>query len=146
MQAKKVNRKKTRELLMQMLFSMELLCDFTDELKNSFRSQYIDESSDEAYFDAAFDAYINHNNEIDETIEEFSSGWKLERISKVDLSILRLSISEMLCLKDKDIPPSVSISEAVRLAKTFGTEDSGKFINGILGRIYRERCLPAEEK
>lgn len=146
MAAKNTKRSKTREKLMQMLFQMEIQADFTDEAKAAFKEAHLEEGSDEAYFDAAFDAYISHNNEIDDTIEEYSKGWKIERLAKVDLSVLRLCISEILYLNDEQIPPSASISEAVRIAKAYGSDDSGKFVNGILGRIYREKCAPQENK
>jgi N utilization substance protein B len=64
-----------------------------------------------------------------------AENWKIERIAKVDLAILRLSIGEIMYM---DIPVSVSINEAVELAKKFGTDDSAKFINGVLGKVSRE--------
>ena len=97
-------------------------------------SKYLDMD----YFNAVFEAYISHNNETDDLIESFSRGWKLERIAKVDLSILRLCITELKWMKDAGIPTAASISEAVRIAKIYGSDDSGKFVNGILGKIYRE--------
>ncbi len=139
-------RSKTREKLMQMLFQMEVLGDFTEKTKASFKDEHLEEGSDEAYFDAAFAAYINHNNDIDDIIEQYSRGWKIERLAKVDLSVLRLCLAEILYLSDAEIPASASISEAVRIAKAYGSDDSGKFVNGILGRIYREKCAPAQEK
>ena len=146
MPEKNTKRSKTREKLMQMLFSMELQGDFTEETNASFKEAHLEEGSDEAYFDAAFAAYINHNNEIDDTIEKYSKGWKIERLAKVDLSVLRLCLAEILYLGYADIPPAASISEAVRIAKAYGSDDSGKFVNGILGRIYREKCAPQESK
>ena len=90
------------------------------------------------YFDSAFNAYIMHNNDIDDMIDNYSQGWNIDRIAKVDLSLLRLSIAEMKYMEKPEIPVSVSISEAVRIAKIYGGEDSGKFVNGILGKISRE--------
>ena len=146
MAAKSTKRSKTREKLMQMLFQMEIQADFTDEAKAAFKEAHLEEGSDEAYFDAAFSAYIAHNNEIDDTIEEYSKGWKIERLAKVELSVLRLCLAEILYLNDEQIPPSASISEAVRIAKAYGSDDSGKFVNGILGRVYRDRFAPKEDK
>ena len=144
MPQKSTKRSKTRESLMQMMFQMEIQGDFSEEAKASFKEAHLEEGSDEAYFDAAFDAYINHNNEIDDTIEQYSKGWKIERLAKVDLSVLRLCLAEVFYLNDKEIPARASISEAVRIAKLYGSADSGKFVNGILGRIYREKCAPEE--
>ena len=64
-------------------------------------------------------------------------GWRLERMSRVDKIILRMGVSEFLYMKD--IPPKVSIDEAVELGKKYGTEDSGAFINGVLDNIYNLR-------
>ena len=146
MPQKSTKRSKTRETLMQMMFQMELTGDFTEEAKSAFKEDHLEDGSDEAYFDAAFDAYINHNNEIDDIIEQYSRGWKIERLAKVDLSVLRLCLGEILYLNDKEIPARASISEAVRIAKLYGSSDSGKFVNGILGRIYREKCAPKEDR
>lgn len=73
---------------------------------------------------------------IDNTIERNLKSWKMDRIAKVDLSILRLAIYEIF-YRD-DIPDSVAINEAVELGKAYGTDDSGSFINGVLGRVARE--------
>lgn len=75
-----------------------------------------------------------HIKELDNLISKASQNWRLERIARVDHSILRLAVYELL-YRD-DIPPKVSINEAVDLGKKFGTEESGAFINGILDKIY----------
>jgi len=73
---------------------------------------------------------------IDEVIKSSLKSWSMERIAKVDLTILRMAIYELLYAKD--IPASVVINEAVELGKVFGNDDSGSFINGVLGRVVRE--------
>ena len=143
--ASRNKRSKTREMLMKMLFQMEIQGDFSEEAKIGFMQSYLEDDSDEEYFSAAFSAYINNNNEIDDLIEEYSKGWKIDRLAKTDLSVLRLCLAEMLYLKDENIPVSASISEAVKLAKLYGSDDSGKFVNGILGRVSREKCVPKAE-
>ena len=85
---------------------------------------------------------IEHRNAIDEQIKKNAKNWDLHRIAAVDRNILRLAIYEML-YRD-DIPPIVSINEAVDIAKKFSTEDSGKFVNGILDKIKGELMRPAE--
>ena len=102
-------------------------------------AENISDHIDTGYFYAAFYAYIMHNNDIDDIIDLYSKGWSIDRIAKVDLSVLRLCITEMLYLDDPKIPVSASISEAVRIAKIYGGEDSGKFVNGILGMIARDK-------
>ena len=140
MSANTDKRRKTREALMQMLYQMEVQGDFSEEAKKSFMERFLEDDSDDKYFEAAFNAYINNNNEIDDLIESYSKGWKLDRLAKVDLSVLRLAVAEMLYLKDGSIPPAVSINEAVELAKSFGTDGSASFVNGILGRIIRSKA------
>lgn len=78
-----------------------------------------------------------HSLEIDEIITKKSKKWKKERISKVDIAILRLAIYEIYF--SEEVPNSVAINEAVELAKEFGTEQSPAFINGILGSIVSEK-------
>ena len=77
-----------------------------------------------------------HRAELDRMIRRSSKNWRVERMSRVDRNILRIAIYEVLYRKD--VPPKVSIDEAVELGKRFGTEESGAFINGILDHIYNE--------
>ena len=117
--------------------------DETDDKPDLYKQNDIAESIsdyiDTDYFYAAFGSYIMHNNDIDDLIDEYSRGWSVDRIAKVDLSVLRLCITEMLYLDEPRVPVSASISEAVRIAKIYGGEDSGKFVNGILGRIAKDK-------
>jgi N utilization substance protein B len=75
--------------------------------------------------------------QIDPVIEKYAAGWTLERMANVDRNLLRLAVFEIL--HREDIPPSVSINEAVELAKQYSTQDSAKFVNGILGSVVREQ-------
>jgi transcription antitermination protein NusB len=84
---------------------------------------------------------IEHRNEIDGHIKKHAKNWELHRIANVDRNVLRLAIYEMLYRED--IPPVVSINEAVDIAKKFSTNDSGKFVNGILDKIKGELLRPA---
>ena len=77
--------------------------------------------------------------EIDGLLNETSSGWKTSRMNKVDLSVLRLAVYELLF--DEEIPVKVAINEAVELSKRFGGEDSRSFVNGILGKLVRAKDL-----
>lgn len=81
-------------------------------------------------------------SEIDSMIMRVASEWPIEQISAVDKSVLRLGIFELKFLKEA--PPKVIINEAVELAKTFGGEASGKFVNGVLGTLYKEMELAGE--
>ena len=84
---------------------------------------------------------LEHRNAIDEQIKSHAKNWDLHRMAVVDRNVLRLAIYEML--HREDIPPVVSINEAVDIAKKFSTQDSGKFVNGILDKIKGELLRPA---
>ena len=86
---------------------------------------------------------IKHLPEIDDRIRKYCENYEFRRISAVDRNVLRLAIYEML-YRD-DIPPVVSINEAIELAKTFGGGDSGRFVNGILDRVRKDLNRPARE-
>ncbi len=79
---------------------------------------------------------LDHCREIDGLIERYSENWSLERITSIDRTILRIAIFELLYRED--IPPKVTLNEAVDLGKRFGSENSGGFVNGILDRILCE--------
>src|SRR5580693_6446446 len=83
---------------------------------------------------------LEHRDAIDEAIKKHAKNWDFHRIAAVDRNIMRLAIYEMLYRQD--IPPIVSINEAVDIAKKFSTEDSGKFVNGILDKIKGELMRP----
>ena len=84
---------------------------------------------------------LEHRDSLDELIKKHAKNWDLPRMAAVDRNILRLAIYEML--HREDIPPVVSINEAVDIAKKFSTQDSGKFVNGILDKIKGELLRPA---
>jgi N utilization substance protein B len=84
---------------------------------------------------------IQHREEIDALIKKHAKNWAFHRIAAVDRNVLRLAIYEML--HRDDIPPVVSINEAVDIAKKFSTEDSGRFVNGILDKVKSELMRPA---
>jgi N utilization substance protein B len=86
---------------------------------------------------------VEHLPEIDDRIRRYSENYEFHRISPVDRNVLRLAIYEML-YRD-DIPPVVSINEAIELAKTFGSADSGRFVNGILDRVKNDLTRPLRE-
>ena len=93
-------------------------------------------SLDERYIKSVLEGIVEKVVSIDEYIAKYSKDWSIERMSKIDLAILRVAIYEVL-YKD-DIPSSVSINEAVELAKKYSHEDASSFINGILGSVYIE--------
>lgn len=87
---------------------------------------------------------FEHMSELNTLIRTFAPDWPLEQITTVDRNVLRIGIYELKF--DKTIPPKVAINESIELAKTFGGESSGRFVNGVLGSIYREMEKGGEEK
>ena len=130
-----MGRSKLRENIFKLLFlstfnkedempqQLQLFFDSIPELKDN----------DQKYMEEKYAMVKEHLRQIDEMLNQSSSGWKTSRMSKVDLAILRLAAFEVKF--DEDVPNSVAINEAVELAKRFGGDDSSAFINGILGAI-----------
>lgn len=132
-----MRRTEARELFMQLLFQMEVQNDYSRDMKEKFVQEHMKDSNQLEYFNQIFEAAVENLPAIDQKLEACSENWKISRMAKVDLAILRLSAAEILYLDD--VPDSASINEAVDMAKKFGGDDSGKFINGILGKVVRSK-------
>lgn len=89
---------------------------------------------------------VQHLAEIDQIIEKAAPQWPIEQISIVDRNVLRLGLFELLYSDKEAVPPKVAINEAIELAKSFGGENSGKFINGVLGTVFKELNPSHDEK
>ncbi len=122
-----------RENLMQMIYQMGMMNDFSQAAYEGYINNEISLSRESKYSKELFSALSEHLNEIDKEISEHSIKWKTERMPVVDLAILRLALTEIHYMEN--IPTSVSINEAVNMAKKFSTDKSASFINGILGKI-----------
>ena len=81
---------------------------------------------------------VEHLPEIDKIIEKAAPEWPIEQITIVDRNVLRIGLYELLYGNKEEVPPKVAINEAIELAKSFGGESSGKFINGVLGTVFKE--------
>ncbi len=133
-----MKRRELRECIFQLLFRVEFngqeempkqLLMFVDDLKEENEAQ----EEDEAYISGKYEKIMEKLPEIDAMLEKVSRGWKLSRMGKVELTILRLAVYEMRF--DEDIPEKVAINEAVELSKKFGGDDSPAFINGVLAKL-----------
>ncbi len=124
-----MNRIRSREVTMEIIYQMEIQKEYDIE---KFLAHY-GEVLDISYIKLTLGLWIIHKDEVEEKILEHLQGWKLDRLAKIDLSILRLGITEILY--DESIPVKVSINEAVNLAKKYVDEKSGKFINGVLSHF-----------
>ena len=81
---------------------------------------------------------VKHINELDKIIEKAAPEWPIDQINIVDRNVLRIGLYELLYADKEDVPSKVAINEAIELAKTFGGKSSGKFINGVLGTVFKE--------
>jgi len=88
---------------------------------------------------------LSHRPEIDNIIEKSAPEWPLAQITIVDRNVLRLGIYELLYADPEEVPPKVAINEAIELAKSFGGDSSGKFINGVLGTVYKAKLESENE-
>ncbi|MBE7055935.1 MAG: transcription antitermination factor NusB [Ruminococcaceae bacterium] len=138
-----MGRRETRDATVKFIFSddfsqvrkdMETL---EERIDNFFRDYDGCEKKDidMVYVKKVVDGTIEHSEEIDKLIKEHTENWSPERMAKIDMAILRVAVYEMLYMED--VPESVSINEAIELAKKYSHEDAGTFVNGILGGIYR---------
>lgn len=132
-----MSRREIREHLFRMLFRK----DFHDEVELNEQIDLYFESLEEPepkqkdleYLKERFNKIVEKIAEIDAILEASSSGWKLNRLGKVDLTIMRLAIYEIKF--DDDIPTKVAINEAVEIAKIFGGDSSSSFVNGVLAKL-----------
>lgn len=117
-------------------------CDISD-IKQRNIDNY-SEDADKSFIDLTIDGVQKNVSQIDEKISKSAPEWPLEQVSTIDKTILRIAIFELLY--SNDIPPKVAINEAVELGKTFGGENSSKFINGVLGTVFRNSPRFSEEE
>lgn len=134
----RMKRRELREHIFELLFRVEFngreemqeqIGLFVDDMKEE--TEVTDQ--DEAYISGKYEKIVEKIPEIDAMLAGASKGWKTTRMSKVDLTILRLAVYEMKF--DEDIPEKVAINEAVELSKKFGGDDSPAFINGVLAKL-----------
>ena len=146
-----MTRSLIREHLFKLLFRIEFNSpeDMPDQVRLFFQDSFADEDhtstgsdipeEDREYISSKYDSIIAKLPEIDAKIDGAAKGWSISRIGKVELSVLRLAVYEMLY--DDDIPVGVAIDEAVELSKRFGQESSGPFVNGILATLAKQSVL-----
>ena len=130
-----MRRREMREHIFKLLFMTEFNSqqEMPEQLSLYFENQEELAQADQDTMKEKYHHVLEHLGEIDTILNENSKGWKTKRMSRVDLTTLRLAVYEMKF--DEDVPVGVAINEAVELAKRFGGETSGSFVNGVLGKI-----------
>lgn len=132
-----MTRREIREQLFVLLFQKEFYGEEEfEEQKESYFLTHDIEENDKAYMLNRLENICDVMKEIDQTISDYSKGWKIDRIGKEELAILRLAVYE--AVYDDDIPVGVAVNEAVELGKKYGAEGGAAFINGMLGNIVNE--------
>ena len=133
-----MSRRESREAAVQTLFAMDLNSELTlDDMFLTVESEREKLSAkSREYSLSLIEGTKFHLTEIDELLAKFSSGWKVKRMAAVDRAILRLAVYE-LKFSEEGLSPGIVINEAVELAKIFGTDESARFINGVLSGIIK---------
>jgi N utilization substance protein B len=126
-------RRKAREIALQVLYSLNFVNIDTQDALDLFWGNFVAPKAAKEFAAFLVQGTCEHKEELDKLIAGCSDNWSLGRMSRVDINILRLAVFEFLYCDD--IPPKVTLNEAVDLGKTFGSENSGSFINGILDTL-----------
>lgn len=135
------NRHLARTLSMQALYEWDFLRDRpvrdVDQILAYVRNEFAPDFEDQGYVGDTVRGVIEHQDDLDRTLEQFAKEWKVEEMTLVDRNVLRVGAYELL--HNQAIPAKVAINEAIEIAKTFGGEMSGKFVNGVLGALYKDQ-------
>jgi len=131
-------RTQAREYALQILYQIDVRNDPEDKILVDFWKNIETEPEVSDFAAKLVIGTIRNKKKIDEMISKYASNWKMSRMAVIDRNVLRMAAYELLFCED--IPPKVSINEAVDLAKKFGDTESGKFVNGILDKINKEEA------
>ena len=129
-------RRKSRECALQVLFQLNITKQEAVKALSQFQEHFSSDGEADEFLKRLVLGVLEHRQELDRLIEQYSENWRLDRINIIERNILRMALFELLYCEE--IPPKVSINEAIDLGKRYGSGDSGGFINGILDRIQNE--------
>jgi transcription antitermination protein NusB len=143
------NRHLSRSIVLQTLFEWDLNAidkkAIVEVLERNV-SEFAPNKADMPFMEKLLDGILSKQNELDLVITKAAPEWPLDRISPVDRNILRLGLYELLFSERNEVPAKVAINEAIELAKQFGGENSSRFVNGVLGAVYKEIGEPGKEE
>ena len=143
------NRHLSRSIVLQTLFEWDLN-DIekknVPEVLGRNISEFAPNKTDAPFIEKLLDGVLGKQPELDQVIEKAAPEWPIDRISPVDRNILRLGLYELLFADRKEVPAKVAINEAIELAKQFGGENSSRFVNGVLGAVYKEIGEPGKDE
>jgi transcription antitermination protein NusB len=135
-------RRKSREFALQVLYQLYIIKQDSPTKQDTltvlkqFQGNFLSDEEADEFLKHLVLGVLDHCQELDRLIEQYSEHWQLNRINIIDRNILRLALFELLYCED--IPPKVTLNEAIDLGEKYGSQDSGSFINGILDRIQNE--------
>jgi N utilization substance protein B len=143
------NRHLSRSIVLQSLFEWDLNAldkkDVGEVLERNV-AEFAPNKTDMPFMSKLLDGVMAKQPELDLVIEKAAPEWPIDRISPVDRNILRLGLYELLFAERSEVPAKVAINEAIELAKQFGGENSSRFVNGVLGAVYKEIGEPGKEE
>lgn len=142
------NRHLSRSIAMQSLYEWDFRGKKEKELEEIIQKniqEFGPGMEDDSFVRQLVIQTIKNLDKIDPLIEKCAPEWPLDQVTIVDRNILRLGIYELLFGNYEEVPPKVAINEAIELAKSFGGDSSGRFVNGVLGTIYRELGEPMKD-
>lgn len=143
------NRHLSRSIVLQSLFEWDLNALEKKEVQDVLErnvSEFAPNKTDMPFMERLLDGVLAKQPELDLVIEKAAPEWPIDRISPVDRNILRLGLYELLFAERSEVPAKVAINEAIELAKQFGGENSSRFVNGVLGAVYKEIGEPGKEE
>tara|TARA_Y100000310_G_scaffold273705_1_gene289352 strand:- start:39721 stop:40602 length:882 start_codon:yes stop_codon:yes gene_type:complete len=142
------NRHLSRSIVLQSLFEWDFNSYGKDKLPKIIEvtsKEFAPGASDNEYIDKLVRGIVEKQKTLDAIIEKAAPDWPIDKISIVDRNVLRVGLFELLYANRNEVPPKVAINEAIELAKAFGGDHSGKFVNGVLGTVYREIGEPGKD-
>ena len=143
------NRHLSRSIVLQTLFEWDLNAiekTAIAEVLERNVSEFAPNKTDAPFIEKLLDGVLQKQTELDQVIEKAAPDWPIDRISPVDRNILRLGLYELLFADRNEVPAKVAINEAIELAKQFGGENSSRFVNGVLGAVYKEIGEPGKDE
>lgn len=143
------NRHLSRSIVLQTLFEWDVRGYENKTAENCLvrnTTEFSDGVGDNVFMKKLLDTILVKRENLDQVIEKAAPDWPIEKISIIDRNVLRLGLAELLFSNRDEVPAKVAINEAIELAKTFGGESSGKFVNGVLGAVYKEIGEPGKDE
>jgi N utilization substance protein B len=143
------NRHLSRSIVLQSLFEWDFTNRPDSEIESVFTrvaEEFAPGMGDFSFMRSLISNILKKRPDLDTIIEKAAPEWPIKKISIVDRNILRIGLYELLFSDRKEVPAKVAINEAIELAKTFGGETSGKFVNGVLGAVYKEMGEPGKDE